>query len=289
MRKRHGWLAASVILGGISMFAMDSAAARSAACDPAKLSSKYPALAGKTIKIGQDGESPPFSFRDPADFNRLSGLDADTARAVFACVGTPVEFVTGNWSGLIPAAMSGQIDVMWDTLLYTPERAKRLDFVSYMRAATGVVVAKGNPKKIQSLDDICGLQGTAGLGTTQETLLREASAKCTASGKPPVEVITSSDIPSGMRLVQNGRADLLATNKFLGDSMAAANPATVETAFGIKTGAKIAVGTGKGNGELVRAMSEALSILQENGALKAIFAKYNVDYDLVTSPEILTQ
>src|SRR3546814_9239435 len=125
---------------------------------------------------------------------------------------------------------------MWDTLLYTPERAKRMDFVSYMNAASGVVVAKGNPKKIGSLDDLCGLQATAGLGTTQEAMLRQTSEKCTAAGKKPVEVITSADIPSGIRLVQNGRADALVTNKFLGDSMAAANPA-VETAFGFVTGA----------------------------------------------------
>jgi polar amino acid transport system substrate-binding protein len=157
-----------------------------------------------------------------------------------------------------------------------------------MSAASGIVVVKGNPKQIKSLDDICGLQGTAGLGTTQEAMLRDASAKCTAAGKKPVEVITSSDIPSGMRLVQNGRADLLATNKFLGDSMAAKNKA-VETAFGIKTGAKIAVGTGKGNTDLVKAIADGLSILQENGELKKIFAAYDVDYDLVTKPEIITQ
>ncbi|MDB5510702.1 MAG: Amino acid transporter substrate-binding protein family [Enterovirga sp.] len=286
MRKIHGLLVA--LATSLAGFGISEASAQSAGCEPAKLATKYPALAGKTIKIGQDGESPPFSFRDPADFNRLVGLDADTARAVFACVGAPVEFVTGSWSGLIPATMSGQIDIMWDTLLYTPERAKRLDFVSYMSAASGIVVVKGNPKQIKSLDDICGLQGTAGLGTTQEAMLRDASAKCTAAGKKPVEVITSSDIPSGMRLVQNGRADLLATNKFLGDSMAAKNKA-VETAFGIKTGAKIAVGTGKGNTDLVKAIADGLSILQENGELKKIFAAYDVDYDLVTKPEIITQ
>lgn len=287
MRKIYGLVI--VITASLAGPAIGHAGAQSTGCEPAKLGAKYPALAGRTIKIGQDGESPPFSFRDPADFNRLIGLDADTARAVFACVGAPVEFVTGSWSGLIPATMSGQIDVMWDTLLYTAERAKRLDFVSYMSAASGVVVPKGNPKQITSLDDVCGLEATAGLGTTQEAMLRDASAKCAAAGKKPLDVITSSDIPSGIRLVQNGRADLLATNKFLGDSLAAASSGTVEMAFGVKTGAKIAVGTGKGNDDLVKAIADGLSILHENGALQAIFKKYSVNYDLVTKPEVLTQ
>ena len=65
-------------------------------CEPEKLATKYPGLAGKTIRIGQDGESSPYSFRDPKDFNHLIGLDADLARAVFECAGVPVEFVTGS-------------------------------------------------------------------------------------------------------------------------------------------------------------------------------------------------
>mgnify|MGYP003346463758 CR=1 FL=1 len=69
--------------------------------------------------------------------------------------------------------MAGQIDVMWDTLLYTPERAKRLDFVVYMGAATSVMVPKGNPKALNSIDDLCGLKVVAGLGTTQEAQLRD--------------------------------------------------------------------------------------------------------------------
>jgi polar amino acid transport system substrate-binding protein len=258
------------------------------ACEPAQLATKYPALAGKTLKIGQDGESPPFSYRDHKDFNRLLGLDADTARAVFACAGVPIEFTTGAWSGLIPATMSGQIDVMWDTLLYTPERAKRMDFVAYMNAATGVVVPKGNPKKIKSLDDLCGLTATTGLGTTQEAMLRQAAEKCVAAGKKTVDIITSTDIPSGMRLVQNGRADVLLTNKFLGDMMAASN-AAVEMAFGVVTGARLAAGTAKGNNDLVKAIYDGLAVLRANGELQKIFDANKVDYSLVTEPEILTK
>jgi polar amino acid transport system substrate-binding protein len=258
------------------------------ACEPDKLAAKYPKLAGKKLKIGQDGESAPFSHRDPKDFNRLIGLDADMARATFACIGVPIEFTTGAWSGLIPAAMSGQIDVMWDTLLYTPERAKRMDFVAYMNSATAIIVPKGNPKKIKAVADMCGLTGTANLGTTQEAMLREGSEKCTAAGKKPIDIITSTDMPAGLRLVQNSRADASLTNKFVGDIMAASTP-TIEVAAGVVTGARIAVGTAKGNDDLVKAIFDALSVLKANGEMKKIYEANKVDYDLVTEPEILTK
>ena len=156
------------------------------------------------------------------------GLDADLVRATFACIGVPIEFKTGAWSGLIPAAMSGQIDVMWDTLLYTPERAKRMDFVAYMNSATAIIVPKGNPKKIKAVSDMCGLTGTANLGTTQEAMLRAGSAKCVAAARKPIDIITSTDMPAGLRLVQNSRADATLTNRFVGDIVA--GPAEVSVA-----------------------------------------------------------
>src|SRR3982074_1197126 len=269
--------------------ALCGARADDAACEPAKMAAKFPGLVGKTIKVGQDGESVPFSMRDPKDFSKLIGLDADLAQATFACIGVPMQFVVGTWSGLIPAAMAGQIDVMWDTLLYTPERAKKLDFVNYMNAATGMLVAKGNPKNIHGLGDLCGLTGTTTLGTTQEAMLRDASGKCVAVGKAAVNIITSTDMPSGLRFVQNARADLVAVNKFVGDSMVAANSTTVESAFDVITGAKIAVGTAKGNPDLVKALRDALAAIRANGTEKAIYERYHVDYSLTTEPVTLTE
>src|ERR1700716_2175938 len=269
--------------------ALCGARADDAACEPAKLAVKYPSLVGKTIKIGQVGEGGPFRMSAPKDFSKLIGLDADLAQATFACIGVPMQFVIGSWAGLIPAAMSLQIDVMGDTLLYTPARAKTLDFVVYMNAATGMLVAKGNPKNIHAVGDLCALTATTTLGTTQEAMLRDVSSKCVAAGKPAVNIITSTDMPSGLRLVQNARADLAAVNKFVGDSMVAANPTTVESAFDVITGAKIAVGTAKGNPDLVKALRDGLAAIRASGAEKAIYDRYHVDYSLTTEPVTLTE
>ncbi|KIZ47824.1 MULTISPECIES: transporter substrate-binding domain-containing protein [Rhodopseudomonas] len=284
------WLLPRAAVCVAAMIAASVAVARADdGCEPTKMAAKYPGLAGKTIKIGQDGETVPFSQRDPKDFNKLIGLDADLARATFACVGVPMEFSIGTWAGLIPATMAGQIDVMWDTLLYTPERAKKMDFVVYMNAATGMLVAKGNPKAIHALGDICGVTATTTLGTTQEAMLREAAGKCVAAGKPAVNIITSSDMPSGMRLVQNGRADLVAINKFVGESLVASNPTVIESAFDVITGAKIAVGTAKGNSDLIKAIRDGLAAIRANGTEKAIYDRYHVDYSLTTEPAVLTE
>ena len=82
-------------------------------------------LVGKTVKIGADPQTPPYVYRDAKDFDKVIGFDADLARAVLDCGGIKYEFFLGGWSGLLPAVMAGQIDIMWDALYYTSERAKR--------------------------------------------------------------------------------------------------------------------------------------------------------------------
>ncbi len=113
--------------------------------------------------------------------------------------------------------MAGQIDIMWDTLLYTPDRAKKKDFVVYMNAATGMLVAKGNPKNIHALGDLCGITATTTLGPPRGDAARR-QRQMRRGRQAGGHIITSSDMPSGVRLVQNGRADLVSINKFVGES-----------------------------------------------------------------------
>src|SRR5260221_641177 len=144
-------------------------------------------------------------------------------------------------------------------------------------------------KTINAIGDLCGLAATTTLGTTQEAMLRDTNNKCVAAGKPAVNIITSPDMPSGLRLVQSGRADLASVNKFVGDSMVASNPTSVESAFDIVTGAKISVGTAKGNSDLINAIKDGLAAIRANGTEKAIYERYHVDFSLTTDPGILTE
>ena len=147
-------------------------------CEPDKLAAKYPGLVGKKVIIGQDGESPPYSFRDPKNFNNIIGADADMARAAFKCIGVPSEFKLGGWSGLLPAVIAGQAEVMWDNLYYTAERAKQVDYVVYLIAGTGGMVKKGNPEEDHRHGRApAACTATAGLGTVEEAAFRKTRAR----------------------------------------------------------------------------------------------------------------
>ncbi|MCW1838895.1 ABC transporter substrate-binding protein [Prosthecomicrobium hirschii] len=279
-----GWT--SAVAFALALGVAGEALAQAPACEPAKLATKYPSLAGKTIKFGADPQTPPYTMRDGADFNKIIGADTDLARAVFDCQGIKYEIFLGGWSGLLPATISGQIDVFWNNLYYTAERAKQVDYVLYMQAGTGALTQAGNPKKIGGLDQTCGTTAAAGLGTVEEAALKKEDEKCKAAGKPGVTVMTYPDLAAGIRLVQTGRADIMMTDLAIVESLAIDNPQTYARAFKILTGFTIGAAVKNGNDELLKAIYEGLVAVQASGGQKAIFQKYKIDPDLQVAAEI---
>jgi polar amino acid transport system substrate-binding protein len=282
------FLAAAVTV--ICGVAVASGARAADKCNPGAVAKKNPSLAGKTIRVAQDPQGgPPYSFRDPENFDKIVGLDADVARAAFACIGVPFEIKTGSWSGLLPSVIAGQSDVMWSNLYYTPARAEQVDFVTYRLAATLGLVRKGNPKNIRSLDDACGVRAAAGLGTVEEAMFRGLSDKCTAAGKPALEIVTYPDRPTGIRMLLNDRADLMMGDAGGGAWTIKLNPNDLESGYVIVTDYKVGPGINKSMPELRQAIFDAMQLLEADGTQKTLMAKYDVDPGLERPVEMFTK
>lgn len=270
-------------------FTAGAARAADPKCEPSAVATKYPTLAGKTITVGGDPQTPPYIMRDSKDFNQVVGIDADLAKAVFDCAGLKYSFTLGAWSGLLPAVQSSQIDVMWDDLYYNPERAKVVDYATYLYGATGALVPAGNPKKIAGLDGYCGQTVTFGVGSTNELATKRADAACTAAGKPGITMMPFQDLASGLRLLDSGRADALMWDLGFVDNLVAANPQKYARAFAIMDGFKIGAAVAKNRAELLNVIYDGLSVVQKNGEEKKIIQKYGVDPALEIPATVLTQ
>lgn len=258
-------------------------------CEPAALATKYPTLAGKTIRIGQSPTNPPYVFMESETSEKHIGFDADMARATFACLGLPIDFKAGKMAGLLPALISGQVDIMWTNFYYTPARAEQVDFVTYRINSSSGVVRKGNPKKVTGLDTICGLRAAANLGSVEEASFRRISADCVAAGKPALEVFTTQEDTAGLRLLANDRADVLLRDTGGAGYMATKMPNDIEIAFSNPTQSKVAVGVNKNLPELRQAILDALRIMQTDGTQKALMTKYGIDPALQVPSEVLTK
>jgi polar amino acid transport system substrate-binding protein len=258
-------------------------------CEPGKLAQKYPSLVGKTIRIGADPQTPPYVMRDSNDFSKVHGIGADLATAVLDCAGIKHDFFLGAWSGMLPALSAGQIDLFWDDLYYTPERAKQVNFVVYMTAGSGALISASNSKIFTSFDSLCGHSAAVGVGTVEAALVRTQSDKCVAEKKPGISTVTFSDVAAGTRLVQSKRVDAMMYDLGLVDSLVKTSPQIYARGFPVMSGLTMGVAVSKHDQDLQNALYDSLRAIQANGKQKALFQKYGLDPSLQVAAQVKTQ
>lgn len=122
---------------------------------------------GKLVRVGTEPSYAPFEFMDEST-KELTGFDVELIKAVADAAGFEVEITTMPFDGLIPAILTGSLDVGISAFTITDERKKRVAFSEpYIKAGLGVVVRKDVSDQIRSAQDLqghklCGQIGTSG-------------------------------------------------------------------------------------------------------------------------------
>jgi polar amino acid transport system substrate-binding protein len=249
-------------------------------CEPANAATKYPGYAGKVVKIAVSPLQPPYASTDPANPDRLTGLEVEMVEDAMKCAGLKYEFVRGAWSGLLQSMFNGASDVMIGSVTFRKDRGEKVDFVLYTHSGQTTVVQKGNPKNITDLDSLCGMTGSATVGGSSALLIAEQSKKCVSDGKPPINFQPAVDADSAYRQVVNGRNDFAMDDA----GSAAARVASgqdLQYAFTHKSDLESGFVVPKGNAEMLRAVSDGLQVQEKTGALAALMKKYGLDVALL--------
>lgn len=260
-------------------------AAYAAQCEPAKVAQDYPGYATKTVTIAASPTDQPFAYSDPANPGRLDGLEVEMIEKAMACAGLKYRFSKGAWSALLPALFSGAADVMIGSVNYTPERATRADFILYMRAGQSIVVAKGNPKHITSMGDLCGKIGSTDAVGTSAQAIKQQSKMCTDQGKPAIDFRPATDSDASFRELINGRVDFV-----IDDTPAVAVRLKKEPGLQIAATVVTDILSGmvvpKGNKEMLQAVANGLRIEQKDGTLAKLASKFGLDPKLLIPIEV---
>lgn len=255
-------------------------------CEPEKVAQKYPSLAGGAVKVATTPFYAPYSYADPNNNERLVGSDIEISEAALSCVGLKYEYLKGVFSSLLQTTASGQTDVMVANLYFTPERNKVVDFVVYMRGGGAMLVRKGNPNKIMSMDDLCGFTTNAVAGSYSHPILQRQQEKCRAEGKKELTVILATETDAALRGLSNGRADFVLDNVGAAAVRVAAQPEELEVAFTNVQDVLVGNAVKKGNDALLQAYYDGLKAIQENGTMEKIFDKYKLDRKLIYPVEM---
>lgn len=230
----------------------------------------------KKIVVGSDVAYAPIEFFD-TDNKTVIGLDPDIAKALGDKLGVTFEFQNTAFDGIIPALLAKRFDVIMSAMTDNKDRQKQIDFVDYFTAGTAILVKKGNPEGIKSLDDLCGKTVAMQTGTVQVDIAKAQQAKCPAGKK-----MTINELPKdtdALTQVKSGRAvaDMndLPVAAYTAQTSGGGNDFEVVAGQQYEAG-PYGIGVRKDDTQLRDAIQEALKAIIADGTYDQILAKWGV-------------
>ncbi|GHE44832.1 hypothetical protein GCM10017673_53700 [Streptosporangium violaceochromogenes] len=210
----------------------------------------------------------------------LVGVDPDLGAAIAAKLGLKATVTNAAFDGLIPGLQAGRWDLVMSSMSDTEERRAAVDFVDYFNAGGAVMVKKGNPEGITSLEDLCGRAVVLAKGSSNLAIGQRQDDKCAKK----MRIMQSEDAPTGLLSIDSGRA--VAT---IVDSPVAAMYAKETGKYDVLPGQYDAgpwgIAVDRRNTGLRDAVAKAMQELLADGGYKAVLDRYGVGANAV--PEVM--
>ncbi|KMK67109.1 transporter substrate-binding domain-containing protein [Puniceibacterium sp. IMCC21224] len=137
-------------------------------------------MAAGVLKVGTETAFAPFDF---VDAGTHTGLNTEIYAEIGKDMGVEIEWITLDWTGVLPGLEAGRFDVVAGPATITKERMERYRFSSPIAEAT-VALLVGAGSDIAAPADIAGKPVGSGTGTAQLAQLQTFGATLDT---PPTE------------------------------------------------------------------------------------------------------
>ena len=244
--------------------------------------------AADTWRVATEGTFPPFEFYN-SQTGEIQGFEVDLVREMAKVMKKDLKLETMGFDAIIPAILSGTIDTGAAGFSITPERGKRVLFtIPFYKSGLTIVVPKGNPKNIESFDDLKGKKLSVQLGTTSMSFAKKIEgAQVTTfngAGDALLNMIAGNadaviNVGAGDALLNMiaGNADAVINDKPVTDYIMTQNDQIAQNCEHLKpiaTADLFAMVTAKKNKDLKAEMDKALKELKANGTFNKLHEKW---------------
>lgn len=232
---------------------------------------------GTPLRIGTTGIAVPYSYRKDGKF---VGLDMELMYRFAAQIGRPIKVEVMNFGGLIPALISGKLDVIANYIMITPERAKEVAFSdSYYSLGSTLLTLRehlAEEKAPSSISDMRGKRVAVLLGSTCEHFM--------AKQHPEVELLRMDNTPDALQSLKQGHSEgFLETGPHYKEI--AKTDSSLICSDSLFT-EKIAIGFSKERTALRDEFNAFLKDIRANGEYDEIYNRWTVQGDDSPMPDI---
>jgi cystine transport system substrate-binding protein len=231
-----------------------------------------PDLEGGVLRVGVLSNYKPFSFNE----GQLKGFDVDVLKRVASIMNVELKVQSDGMANLQKKLNSGEISVIANQLLATPENRRQFDFVRAYAANQLVCVQhEEDSRDFLSLNDLLGKK----LGVLANTGVEDQ-----ARGALGKSVMPFQSIDVAFRQLADKKLDAVLEESLIADYYIERDglPIKVTSPFAPLLTSGWAVR--KGNKRLAQRLSESVQTLLSDGSFKPISAKW-FGYD-VSRPSV---
>ncbi|WOP18531.1 ABC transporter substrate-binding protein [Raineyella sp. LH-20] len=228
-----------------------------------------------SIQVGASIEYAPMEYYD-TDGKTVIGFDKELSDLLSQKLGVPFVWNGTTFDGLITQLTSNRLDTIISAMTDNPERQKEVDFVDYYRAGMVMLVQKGNPKAIATVEDLCGKTVAVQRGTSQDQYIQTTlQDQCKAAGKPQINLLAFDTESQAMLQVKQGRADSGMQDYPVAAYNVKQGNGAYETAGEQVIANPLGIAVRKSDTELRDVLQQAVQQVMDDGSYQQLIAKYD--------------
>ncbi len=224
------------------------------------------ANAEDVLLVGTESSYAPFEFTDQS--GKLVGFDIDLTEAIAAELGMKVKWMQMPFDGLIPAMLTGQVDMAAASFTVTEERKKRINFSDpYYTSGLTFVIRAADVDKYPNNKSLEGQKLCAQLGSVSAMKAQTIS---------PDKVITFNDAYAAYLELQSGGCEAVLNDRPVNQYFLSTvkNPEQSHEIDEVMDSENMALVVPKNNPELLKKINKALLNLKNNGGYQKVYNKW---------------
>ena len=225
--------------------------------------------AGPPVLSGCEPDYPPYCF--VTGDGHAHGFSVELLRASLRAVGREVEFKTAPWAEIKQDLAEGRLQAL-PLVGRTPEREDIYDFTFPYLTMHGTLVVRVGTADIRNPADLKGKQVAVLQGDNAEEYLLRADLGA--------EIVPRPSFEAALRELSKGKYDAVVIQKLLAFQLMQQAGLTNLAAVGPKLYAQdFCFATRKGDGPLLAALNEGLSIAMADGTFRELHATWFADIE----------
>lgn len=230
------------------------------------------------LRVATNPTFPPFEFQD-SNTGTIQGFEMDLVAEIAKKLGDTVKIDKITFDGIVPAILSGSVDLGASGFSVTPERGKKVLFsLPFYKSGLTILVPKANKAGITDFDSLKGKRISVQLGTTSMQFAKKI---------PDAEITTFDHVGDAVLNMMAGNADAVINDKPVTDYMLHTNKtiaAGTTHLAPIATADYFAMVVAKNNTKLQQDINAALKQLKTEGTFDKLHEKW---FGIPADPELL--